>query len=671
MKKSLIVDNELVLYGDVGDMWGDGSGFTGHDVIEALTQFAGKNEITVRLNSGGGVVFDGLSIYNSLKAFPGKVNIFIDGVAASAASLIAMAGDEITMRTGTMIMIHDPSGMTWGTAADHTKQAQLLDQLGEQAAMIYAMRTGMSSKEARAMMLTETWLDGEESVEFKFATTHENITGVAPVMGIPKFDYTMYSKVPAHIIASGQRDRPTPQLKMKKDDPKMPDPIAVLPAPVQVPVPQMAAPAPVVPAVDVTMEILTRGKAARLSVEKITEIITAAAGSLDKAKDLLLEAAVARDPSPEHHPAIVTEDGRDKFRMGIEKAIAARAGLEGGERNEFTSLTMREIARECLMFGGNKKKFNDPMTMIGEAFRPTMFAGGHSTSDFTEVLGNTANKSMLIGFDETEENYSKWTGVGTLGDFKIATRVDLGLFPNITAVPEGAEYNYATMSDRKITLQLATYGKMFSITRQAIINDDLSAFTRVPNRMGRAVKRTIANLVYAQLTGNVTLDDGIALFHSSHANLTTVGGPPTVATVGVARTMMAKQTDPDSIASGGLNIRPSFMLVPLELEDTARVIMSAEFDPSVASGRSPNVVRGAMEVIADARLSTDSAFKWYTIASPRNTDTIEVLYLNGVQTPMMEQRDGWNVDGVEFKVRMDTGVKTLGHRGFYQNDGVP
>ena len=666
MAKNLIVDNELVLYGDVGDMWGDGSGFTAQQVLEAMPQMSGKNEITVRLNSGGGAVFEGMAIYNALKAFPGKVNMHIDGIAASAASVIAMSGDEIQMGGGALMMIHDPSGFTWGTAADHTKNAEVLNKIGEQAALIYAEKTGMSANEVRAMMLTETWLDGEEAVEFKFATSKQD--GEAASMAVPKFDYTMYKSVPAHIAARGQRTQPGAKR------PSVTQGEATMTTATAETKPVVT---PAAPVVDVSKELMTRGAAAKLSMDKILEVITAAAGDLSKGKDLLLDAVAARDPSPEHRPSVtVTADARDKFKSGATLALMARAGMQEkgkplGERNEFSGMTLRELARHTLELAGDKTRYTDPMQMIGAAFNPTMFSGGHSTSDFTEILGNTANKAMLIGYDEIEETFPIWTGVGSLPDFKTQKRVDLGLFPSLAEVAEGAEYHYATVSERAMSLSLATYGKMFSITRQAIINDDLSAFTKIPNRMGRAAKRTIGNLVYAQLTGNVTLDDSVALFHSSHANYTSSGTAISVTSLGVARTMMGKQTDPDSIATGGLNIRPAFFLVPLELEDTAKVHMSAQYDPtaSTAFGK-PNPIANMAQVVPEARLSTASATAWYLVAAPRAIDTLDVLYLNGVQTPMMEQRPGWNVDGVEFKVRIDAGVKTFDHRGFYKNVGA-
>src|SRR5699024_8480473 len=120
---------------------------------------------------------------------------------------------------------------------------------------------------------------------------------------------------------------------------------------------------------------------------------------------------------------------------------------------------------------------------------------------------------------------------GSLPDFKQAKRVGLDAFPALAEVKEDAEYTYATVGDFAEPVVLATYGKMFKITRQAIVNDDMDAFTRIPMKMGRAARRTVGNLVYAILTGNPSMSDSTTLFHANHGNLAGSGGAPSVSTL--------------------------------------------------------------------------------------------------------------------------------------------
>lgn len=374
-----------------------------------------------------------------------------------------------------------------------------------------------------------------------------------------------------------------------------------------------------------------------------------------------LLAHLAQNAAPISGGRIVTiEDERDKFRACLSNAVMARAGMAKlDEQNAFRGHTLLELARASCDKLGIKTAGMDKMGVISAAFT-------HSTSDFTNVLADVANKAMLKGYEQADETFQLWTSTGTLPDFKPGKRVDLNTFPALAAVTEGAEYTYATVGDRGETVQLATYGKMFSITRQAIINDDLSVFTRIPQKMGRAAIRTIGDLVYAILTGNPNMADGVALFHANHNNLPT-GAVPTTAAVDAMRVAMAKQTDGVST----LNIRLAHLIVPVALEGLARTI--AESDREITSGRTattPNSVRGTFDVIADARLDAASSIVWYGAANQAMHDTVEVQYLDGQTTPVLEQQGGWNVDGVEFKVRMDAGVKALDFRTLAKNVGV-
>ncbi|EJE9653762.1 Clp protease ClpP, partial [Salmonella enterica] len=177
-------------------------------------------------------------------------------------------------------------------------------------------------------------------------------------------------------------------------------------------------------------------------------------------------------------------------------------------------MTLRELARISLVARGTGVASMNPMQMIGAAFT-------HSTSDFGNILLDVANKSILQGWQEAPETFDIWTKKGQLSDFRIAHRVGMGGFSSLRQVREGAEYKYVTTGDKQATIALATYGELFSITRQAIINDDMNMLTDVPMKLGRAAKATIADLVYDVLISNQKLSsDDVALFDKAkHANV--------------------------------------------------------------------------------------------------------------------------------------------------------
>lgn len=193
---TVLQNGELVLYGFVGDsFWGEG--FTATEVLQALIEVGRDADITVRINSGGGYTDDGVAIYNALIAHKGKVTTVVDAVAASAASIIAMAGEDRVMRKGALMMIHDPAMVTWGTAADHEKSKALLDKLAAQMASIYADATGEDEEDIRSDMQEELWLNGEEAVERGFATSVEEKKARA----VAAFDYRKYEHAPERLVA--------------------------------------------------------------------------------------------------------------------------------------------------------------------------------------------------------------------------------------------------------------------------------------------------------------------------------------------------------------------------------------------------------------------------------------------------------------------------------------
>ncbi|WP_342640930.1 head maturation protease, ClpP-related [Rhodoligotrophos ferricapiens] len=192
----ILVDGELYLYGTVGDSFWD-EGFTSMDVVRALAELGRTTDVTVHINSGGGIAFEGSAIYNALAAHAGKVTVIVESIAASAASLIAMAGEEIIMRKGAIMMIHDPSMITIGNSEDHQKSVAILDKLADSMADIYAEKTGRSADEIRQEMRSEIWLEAEDAVAQGYADRLDEADAPEPTA----FDYRLYQNTPERIVA--------------------------------------------------------------------------------------------------------------------------------------------------------------------------------------------------------------------------------------------------------------------------------------------------------------------------------------------------------------------------------------------------------------------------------------------------------------------------------------
>lgn len=662
-RNAVNADGELMIYGVVGDEW---DGLDSRSVIAGIKAMGNVDTITLRVNSGGGYVFEGLAILNYLAAHPARKVVHIDGIAASMASVIAMVGDEIHMPANALMMIHNPWNLAIGDAAAMRKEADNLDRVKAAIVTVYAAKTGRSEGELSALMDAETWMTGQEAVESGFAT-HLGPAVQASALLQPDLSIMNFTNLPDALrrqtqpsaaaaagliraaLAAVQTEESSMTVKVEDTAPNAGADEARIRAEAQAAERTRAA------------EIRRAVKAARLPDTVADELVDAGA-SLDKARETIINRLAEADTVETRNHVRVVADAVDRFRAGAQAALMAKAGLAKDDAgNELRGLSLRELARESLEMHNVATRSMRPMDMVKAAMT-------HSTGDFVFILANVAEKSMLRGYEEAAETFQAWTATGTLSDFKAVSRIDLNTFPSLAKVEEGGEYQYATIGDRGETVQLATYGNLFSITRQAIINDDMSMFTRIPQRMGRAAIRTVGNLVYAVLTANPVMSDATALFHANHKNLAGAGGAPTTATVDAGRVAMATQKD-RSGNSVALNIRPRYMLVPVALEGTSKVLMASEFDPSKTQ-RVPNSVAGLAEVISDARLDAASTTAWYLAADPNATDTIEVSYLDGVQTPLLEQQDGWKVDGVEFKVRLDAAVKALAWEGLYKNAGA-
>lgn len=377
-----------------------------------------------------------------------------------------------------------------------------------------------------------------------------------------------------------------------------------------------------------------------------------------QAKDELL-AALGKNATPSNKTtdAHIYAGNGNFVGDGVRQALMARAGFESIERdNVYNGMTLREYARMALTERGIGVSSYNPMQMVGMALT-------HSTSDFGNILLDVANKALLQGWEEAAETFEQWTKKGQLSDFKTAHRVGLGGFSSLRQVREGAEYKYVTTKDKGESIALATYGEIFSITRQAIINDDLNQLTDVPMKMGRAAKGTIGDLVYAVLTENAKLSDGKPLFHADHGNIS--AGAISVASLDEARKMMRLQKEGER----PLNIRPAFMLVPVALETLAnQTIKSASVKGADINAGIMNPIQNFAEVIAEPRLDAKDTSAWY-LAAAKGTDTIEVAYLNGVDTPYIDQQEGFTTDGIATKVRIDAGVSPLDYRGMAKSTG--
>lgn len=381
--------------------------------------------------------------------------------------------------------------------------------------------------------------------------------------------------------------------------------------------------------------------------------------SVEEAREMVMDQLRARNKGVS---VTMGEAESDKFRAAAQDAVLMAAGIPVADAapgaQELRGYSMVEMARESLRReSGSTVNFGDNMELARAAI--------NSTSTFPAIMSNLANKSVMVGFNEAETTYQIWVGKGSNRDFKEAARVALSEAGTLELVPEGGQFKQDSFGEASARTKVATYGKLFSLTRQAIINDDLGLFSKIATKYGSAAKRLVNKMVYAQLTGNVKMQDNVALFDTKHGNVAGTGEALSVKAIAKAITAMRRQKGITGEAT--LNITPKYLVVPPELEMTAyQIVNSTSAVDGVNSGVA-NPYKGRFIVVADAELTDPDA--WYLVADATQHDTIEVTYLNGVETPRLETRQGFDVDGIEYKVAFDCGVSALDFRGVFKNAG--
>ncbi|EFC2108642.1 peptidase [Escherichia coli] len=621
---------EISIYEEIG-----GFGITAKQFAEDLKALGDVSHIDLRIHSPGGDVFEGIAIYNLLRNHPAEITVYIDGVAASMASVVAMAGDRVVMPENAMMMIHKPWGISGGNAGDMRDYADLLDKVETVLVPAYARKTGKSAQEITAMLEDETWMDGKECLKHGFAD--ELLPSVTAMARIESKRTGDFSHMPETI--KGMITPPQGAANIAGNEQKRINGIS---------------------------EVFSLF-GSRYDGIKMACLEDASCTPEMAREKLLNELGRESTPSNKNIPTHIYAGNGNITGDAIRQGLYSRLGYERPERgNPYAMMSLFEMAQASLTDRGiSVGSFLNRSQVVNAAFT-------HSSSDFSHILAGGAEKSVLKGWQDSGETFQKWTRTGSLSNFHEAKRVGLNGFSKLDKVPEGAEYKYITTSDKGVPIALATYGNIFSVTRQAIINDDLTKLTTIPMAMGRAAARTVGNLVYLLLTSNGKFTDGKALFHADHKNL--IAKDMDMVGLDEARKLMRLQED----ANGdSLNITPAFVLVPAALESAARraILSSSSVFPVGDEGtinQNPgiiNVVKDMAEVIVEPRLDKANSKEWY-VAAAKGMDTIEVAYLDGMDTPYLEEQVGFTVDGVAWKVRIDAGVAALDYRGLLKSNGA-
>lgn len=368
-----------------------------------------------------------------------------------------------------------------------------------------------------------------------------------------------------------------------------------------------------------------------------------------------------------------------------------RSQFVGGEKpstgaDDFARLSMKRIALEAARrMGAPVERMADTeiaqllmcrSSNVARKYRieRSDFTAYHTTGSFANILLDAANKTLLAAYDETPYTWSMWARQGqSAEDLKTLYRTRFSEAPNPEEVPEGADYPEKAMTDSKESYRVAKFGESFSVSWETIINDDLDAIGRIPAMHGNAMRRLQNKKVYEVLTSNPLMGDGENLFDADHASGSNVSGAaaaPSVTTLNAAYVKMMTQKGLTSDAI--INVIPRYLIVPVAYSATALELVNstsyvlANSNSGVQNIYGPGGER-SLQVIVDPQLDAASSTNWYLAADPSQIDTVELTFLSGEESPVMESE--WNMknDTWFYKIRQTFGVKAIDWRGLYLN----
>lgn len=489
------------------------------------------------------------------------------------------------------------------------------------------------------------------------------------------------TRAPAHSVPSNQEDNMPTATQPGAQNTAPTDATRSSAAPAPAPAPA-GAPAADDAATRAATEAATRAAditelCERHGVSNLAAGLIRSGNSVDQARAAVLEELARGDAARggHHNVRIQTVSDEHQTRMaGIEEAVMHRiyagAALTDNGR-QYRGMSLLEIGREFLEARSINTRGMDRMTLAREMLHYR--SGMHGTSDFANLFANVASKRLRSAYEENAGTYTQWARrAPNAPDFKNINIVQLSGAPELLQTNEHGEFKYGTMSDAGTSYALVTFGRMVSLSRQAIVNDDLRAFERLVSAFGASSSRLENRLVYSQLMGNPLMGDGKELFHTDHKNLGTgAGSALQLSSLKAGRTAMRLQT---GLQKEELNLAPNFLIVPASLEQEAYQLTSANYVPAkqadVNEFRSGG--RTALDPIVEPILDKTEASQkeWYLASNNSQVDTVEYCYLDGAEGPVIESQAGFEVDGVTWKCRLDFAAKAVDHRGLYKGAGA-
>lgn len=374
-------------------------------------------------------------------------------------------------------------------------------------------------------------------------------------------------------------------------------------------------------------------------------------------------------------------DQRDNFRAAAVDAVLMRAGIDVQNPTEgveqYRDMSLRDIAIECLSRDGQ----GTPASLLrmgkDDLWSLTCRQFFNPTAAFPAILDNAIKKSIENQYTHVPTTFQLWTSKGSLTDFKASKDHSylVGGAGEFLRVGESGEIKHDTPKTERVPQRkLDTYGRQFSMTRQAFINDDIGFITEVPGMYAASAKRTINKQAYKILVDNPTIFDGVPLFDKSHNNLVDTGSAPSNKAIQNIMMKLLMQIDP---FGESIMVEPAHIIVPVGYKFLMTTILSS---PTLNTSDNTQAVnplyqyREKLQIVEEGALNTlagvGKPVPWFMIGDKTYAKSLQVDYLNGQETPTIRRSEVAGQLGFVWDIFLDWGITVVDYRGIAKNPGV-
>lgn len=349
----------------------------------------------------------------------------------------------------------------------------------------------------------------------------------------------------------------------------------------------------------------------------------------------------------------IGEAEEDKIRAAYRDGVMLRNGIgiekpaDGAEK--MRHMSMRDIVIDMALRAGE----HDVMRLTpDELFTRAMTTGG-----LPALLQDVTRATLVRGYEEARPTYQAWTRIGSLRDFRPQNIINVGIDSEPVKIPENGEFTDAKLKESKKQVRLDTYGRSYSYTRQAFINDDQEVLTTIPYMLAQKFAMAINREAYVALAGGS---------YSANVNLGTAGA---ISTTTLAEAMKLLRLQKGELSKSALRIMPRYLVVPVAQSAVAAQLLRSIADPNGNNSGVANIYQNALTLIEDPELDAINDKTWYVIGNQVQGEGVEVDFLNGNRTPILESQLSFDTLGWKYRMYLDYGVKLLSTTGIVKNEG--